>query len=152
MTGRGRAAILAALVLLASGGYAAVERGLLWALVTPASEARVLSAPEAHVMARSGEIVLVDIRRPDEWAATGIPRGAVPLDMRRDDFTEALREIAGGTDMPVALICARGVRSAALSNRLAEAGFGRVADVAEGMFGSAAGPGWIARDLPRTRP
>ncbi|MEX0285372.1 MAG: rhodanese-like domain-containing protein, partial [Paracoccaceae bacterium] len=97
----------------------------------------------------AGEILLVDIRTPREWHATGIGEGAHPLDMRRDDFETALAQLTGGNrDAPVALICARGVRSARLSNRLTEAGFTQIIDVPEGMLGSAAGPGWVRAGLP----
>ncbi|MEW9919568.1 rhodanese-like domain-containing protein [Marimonas sp. MJW-29] len=110
-----------------------------------------LTAPEALLAAQEGEVILVDIRRPDEWARTGVGEGAVPLDMRRPDFVLALAELTGGdTATPVALICARGVRSARLARRLAEAGFTNVLDVPEGMMGSGAGPGWLARGLPVT--
>ena len=112
-----------------------------------------LSAPEAAAAVASSEIILVDIRRPDEWSDTGVPQGAVPLDMRRDDFPQALLEVMGGRkDLPVALICARGIRSGRISVRLSEAGFTQVLDVSEGMLGSRAGPGWLARGLPVTRP
>jgi hypothetical protein len=39
-----------------------------------------------------------------------------------------------------------------MSARLAEAGFTGIVDVPEGMLGSSAGPGWLARDLPVVRP
>ncbi len=93
-------------------------------------------------------MVLVDIRRPDEWARTGVGAGAQPLDMRREDFIAALLRLTGGPDAPVALICARGVRSRHLAVQLAEAGFGDVRDVPEGMLGSGAGPGWLRKGLP----
>lgn len=109
----------------------------------------MLSTPDAHAAAMSGEVLLVDIRRPDEWERTGLGEGALPLDMRRADFTKALLAQTGGrTDVPVALICARGVRSRAMSARLFEAGFTRIIDVPEGMSGSGAGPGWLKRGLP----
>jgi rhodanese-related sulfurtransferase len=112
-----------------------------------------LTPPEAFAEAAAGDLLLVDIRRPDEWAATGIAEGAVPLDMRRRDFADVLRAAIGSaTDRPVALICARGVRSDRLSARLTAAGFTRIVDVPEGMLGSAAGPGWLGRDLPVARP
>ncbi|WP_299621945.1 rhodanese-like domain-containing protein [uncultured Tateyamaria sp.] len=108
-----------------------------------------LSTPDAHAAAVAGSVLLVDIRRPDEWSHTGIGEGAVPLDMRRRDFTDALlKQTKGRTDVPVALICARGVRSRAISNRLIKAGFTNIIDVPEGMLGSGAGPGWIKRGLP----
>ena len=108
-----------------------------------------LSVPDAHQAALSGAVLLIDIRRPDEWQRTGVGEGAVPLDMRRDDFTEALLEQTGGrSDAPVALICARGVRSRGLTARLTSAGFTNIIDVPEGMLGSGAGPGWLKRGLP----
>lgn len=69
--------------------------------------------------------------------------------MRRKDFIAALDQVTGGDkSVPVALICARGVRSARLSNRLTEAGYTNIIDVPEGMLGSPAGPGWLQSGLP----
>jgi rhodanese-related sulfurtransferase len=111
-----------------------------------------IDAPTAHDRALAGTLTLVDIRRPDEWQATGIGEGANPLDMRRDDFTQALLALVqGNTAAPIALICARGVRSARLSARLLTAGFSGIINVPEGMLGAAAGPGWLARGLPVQR-
>ncbi len=110
---------------------------------------RQLDVSEAHRQAVNGDVLLVDIRTPREWRATGLGVGAHPLDMRRDDFTEVLEQLVGGDQhAPVALICARGVRSARLSNQLSEAGFTNVIDVPEGMLGSAEGPGWVRVGLP----
>jgi len=116
-------------------------------------EGDTLDPAQARQLATSGDIVLIDIRRPDEWEETGIGEGAVPIDMRRDDFIGALDAILEGRrDRPVALICARGVRSNRMSQRLADAGFQRVIDIPEGMLGSRAGPGWIKRGLPLVQP
>ena len=102
-----------------------------------------------HAAALRGDVVLVDIRQPGEWASTGIGEGAVPLDMRRRDFEDALlAAVNGDRARPVALICARGVRSRHMSERLVAAGFTRIIDVPEGMLGSGAGPGWLNRGLP----
>lgn len=124
--------------------------GARWFNITAQADADgTLSTPQAHEAALSGEVLLVDIRRPDEWARTGVGEGAVPLDMRRPDFTDAiLVQTKGQSDSPVALICARGVRSRALGNRLRDAGFTNIIDVPEGMLGSGAGPGWVRRGLP----
>ncbi|WP_315898830.1 rhodanese-like domain-containing protein [Tateyamaria omphalii] len=108
-----------------------------------------LSTPEAHAAALRGDVLLIDIRRPDEWQRTGVGEGAIPIDMRREDFTELLLQRTGGrSDTPVALICARGVRSRGLTRRLMGAGFKAIIDVPEGMLGSGAGPGWLKRGLP----
>ena len=108
-----------------------------------------LTTPDAYQAVLSEGVVLVDIRRPDEWSHTGIGEGAVPLDMRRPDFIDVLLvQTKGRTDMPVALICARGVRSRVMNERLSAAGFTNIIDVPEGMLGSGAGPGWLKRGLP----
>lgn len=108
-----------------------------------------MDAGEAYELAKAGEITLIDIRRPDEWAATGIPEGAAPLDMRREDFIAELSKItAGASDKPVVLICAGGVRSGRMRAALTDAGLTNIQDIPEGMGGSNAGPGWLARGLP----
>lgn len=112
-----------------------------------------LTVEEAHERAEAGEIVLIDIRRPDEWDETGIPAGAVPIDMRVRDLGARIDAALGGNrDAPVALICHSGVRSRHLSEAMAEAGFTQVYDVGEGMGGSSHGPGWVRRGLPVERP
>jgi rhodanese-related sulfurtransferase len=132
-----RAAILA-LPALAAGAY--------WAWGEHAAPGPALSPGEALAEAEAGRLVIADIRRPDEWARTGLARPAHPLDMRREDFAFALAALRG--DLPAALICARGGRSLRLQARLLGAGLTGILDIPEGMEGSGAGPGWIARGLP----
>lgn len=133
--------LMAATAAVAAAGYVALPDG-------PAG--RRLNAAEAFRRAEAGEILLLDIRTPEEWARTGSPAPAHRLDMRRKDFLAALSDLAGGDPArPIALICATGGRSARLARALEQAGFSQVFDVAEGMLGSSAGPGWIARGLPR---
>lgn len=139
--------------LLALGGAALAAGGAVfaarWFNIGASLDAGHLSVQQAHARATAGEILLIDIRGPDEWAQTGIGEGAVPLDMRRDDFTQALQRLADERPgLPIALICARGVRSRALARRLDAAGFTQIVDVPEGMFGSGAGPGWLRAGLP----
>ncbi len=137
--------ILLGAVAVLAGGFAIRE----YRLIPPVYAGGQLSVEEAHQKAVTKDVLLVDIRTPKEWQATGVGEGANPLDMRRNDFIQALEQLTGGKrDAPVALICARGVRSARLSNRLTEAGFTNVIDVPEGMLGSAAGPGWVRAGLP----
>ncbi len=138
------------LVGVGLGGVVAIGR---WRYLTAPEHGNTkFSVQEVHSKQRAGEVVLIDIRTPQEWAATGIAKGAHPIDMRRDDFIAALQQIVGDArDAPIALICARGVRSARMTLRLAEAGFTNIIDVPEGMLGSKAGPGWIKSDLPLVR-
>ncbi len=108
-----------------------------------------LTVQQAYQQAQERKIVLLDIRTPNEWRSTGVGEAAFPLDMRREDFISVVTQLVEqDKSRPVALICAGGVRSARMSNRLTEAGFTNIIDVPEGMFGSAAGPGWIRAGLP----
>lgn len=144
-----RGVLLGGIVFLGLGAVAAGRWFNLGAEVAGSD----LTAPEALAAAEAGTITLVDIRRPDEWARTGIGQSAVPIDMRSDRFLQDLLALTHGrTDQPVALICARGVRSARMAQALKEAGFTQILDVPEGMMGSGAGPGWLNRGLPVVAP
>lgn len=142
-------------LLLGLGGAGALllGSGIWWWRSQPAAHDQPRLTPaQAFAKAQSGEITLVDIRTPREWRLTGVAVGAVAIDMRREDFLTALEQHLGGRrDTPVALICARGVRSARMTRALAAAGVVNVMDVPEGMLGSASGPGWIAGNLPVAR-
>jgi rhodanese-related sulfurtransferase len=133
--------------LLAGAGGVAAAR---WFNIT-AEQEDGLSVQAAHAAAADGSVTLIDIRRPDEWAATGVGEGAVPLDMRDPQFVQKLIALVPTPDAPIALICARGVRSRYLAARLTEAGFTNIIDVPEGMLGSGAGPGWLGAGLPVTK-
>lgn len=138
---------LAGLGVIGAGAYAGPN--VFYAAITPDTQAATLTPPEAFEAAAAGDIILIDIRRPDEWAKTGSPQGGHRVDLRDDDFADRLAALADGNkDAPIALICARGVRSARTSNILVEAGFTNIIDVPEGMLGSNAGPGWLNRGLP----
>ena len=118
-----------------------------------AADVGQLTVEQAHERASTGAIVLIDIRRPEEWEATGIAAGAVPIDMRARDLGARIDAALGGNrDAPVALICHSGVRSHHLSEAMAKAGFTQIYDVGEGMAGSSHGPGWLKRGLPVERP
>jgi rhodanese-related sulfurtransferase len=134
----------AAVVGAGAGGFA------LWQRRAPAYEGGNLTVEQAHEAARMGDVLLIDIRTPREWKATGIAEGAIPIDMRRQDFVQELARAGAAPDRPVALICARGVRSARLGAALSAAGFSKVINVPEGMLGSRAGQGWVRKGLPIT--
>lgn len=114
---------------------------------------QAISAEDAHSRAKSGGLVLVDVRTPGEWRRTGVPEGALTISMQDPALGEKLQAAtAGRRDTPVALICATGVRSGQVATAMARAGYTQVYSVAEGMHGSAAGAGWLRRGLPLTKP
>jgi rhodanese-related sulfurtransferase len=132
------------------GAFCAVTAGAaVYTMRRPADAAQFMTPLEVLQALHDQDIILIDVRRPDEWAATGLAQGATPIDMRAADFMKQVKmKIQERPDVPVAVICARGVRSRRVSNRLADAGVISVVDVPEGMLGSKAGPGWLARGLP----
>ena len=130
-------------------GGAAIFAASWYNIGAQAGEDGTLSTPDAHAAAVSGAVTLVDIRRPDEWALTGVGEGAVAINMLDRDFIEQVSaQVGGDHSKPVALIYARGVRSRKMSVRLQQAGFTNIIDVPEGMLGSGGGAGWIKRGLP----
>jgi len=142
--GRREALVLAVLLMaaLSVGPAAAQETG-----------SRMLTAEQAMRLAAAGEIVVVDIRSPQEWRQTGVPKGARTVTLHQPDgltgFLKAMdRSLGDDRSRPIALICARGNRSTVASAALARAGYTRVYNIREGMFGSPHGPGWLARGLP----
>ena len=146
-----RRTIFGALIALfvGVGFFASGGMNLIYAAITEETFGDSFDVQTAYRLAQDGEIHLIDIRRPDEWKKTGSGEGATRLDMRRDDFVDELIALTGGDrSQPVALICARGVRSARMTNRLTAAGFTNIIDVPEGMLGSKAGPGWLKSNLP----
>ncbi len=151
MSEQAKSSFLTRRAVLGAGalGVAGVAAGGWVMFSRPSFAGQALSVAEAHKSATGGQIFLIDIRRPDEWQSTGVGEGAYPIDMRRKDFVDALDQVTGGDkSAPVALICARGVRSARMSNLLTEAGYTNIIDVPEGMLGSSAGPGWLNTGLP----
>ena len=112
-----------------------------------------LSAPEAYAQTQAGKLTLIDIRRPDEWRQTGVAQGAIRVNMLHPQgpqgfVRQVLAEVDGKLDAPIGLICRTGNRTTHMQKVLQDAGFTQVINIKEGMVGSAAGPGWLARRLP----
>ncbi|MEW6120370.1 MAG: rhodanese-like domain-containing protein [Pseudomonadota bacterium] len=112
-----------------------------------------IDAPAAFAQSQSGALTLIDIRRPDEWKQTGVAKGALEINMAHPQGTAGFvkqveAELRGDRTAPIALICRTGNRTTQMQQALVEAGFTNVVNVKEGMAGSGAGPGWLARGLP----
>jgi rhodanese-related sulfurtransferase len=136
-------------VLGALGAWAWLHR-----YAAEASPETIVDASSAHARASAGEIVLVDVRRPSEWKKSGVPESGHAITMHQDgaQFLAKLRRAAAGNvTRPIALICATGGRTTWLLPHLQKAGFTNVLNVAEGMFGSPHGKGWLKHGLPVRR-
>ncbi len=131
----------------------AVFAAPLW--VPSALAGPLIDPAEAHRMTQAGEILLVDVRRPSEWRASGTPQGALLITMHGargvDGFADAVEAaLDGDKTKRVALICAAGGRSSYLQGQLEARGFKTVYDVGEGVVGGLFSEGWKARGLPMT--
>ena len=112
-----------------------------------------VAAPDAWSQAQAGQLTLIDIRRPDEWKQTGVAKGALEINMAHPQgaagFVKQVEaELGGDKHAPVGLICRTGNRTTQMQKVLTDAGFTNVVNIKEGMAGSGAGPGWLARGLP----
>ncbi|HWR78228.1 MAG TPA: rhodanese-like domain-containing protein [Thiobacillus sp.] len=112
-----------------------------------------LAAPDAYAQAQAGQLTLIDIRRPDEWRQTGVAAGALRINMAHPQggpgfVRQVAAEMDGDRDAPIGLICRTGNRTTHMQQALRDAGFTQVYNIKEGMVGSSAGPGWLARGLP----
>jgi len=113
------------------------------------AEVTQMTPDEAHAKALAGEIVLIDIRTPEEWGETGLPDVALQNNLYAPDFVQNLLAIRDqNPNTPLALICRTGNRSSNATGQLYQAGLTNVIDVVEGVAGSGVGPGWFARGLP----
>ncbi|MCU4180917.1 rhodanese-like domain-containing protein [Bosea sp. BH3] len=107
-----------------------------------------LSVRETYEAVQAKRIVLVDIRSADEWADTGLPHGATPLDADGPAFEPRLAGLR--LDNPgkrIALIDRTGAQAAAIAQKLAGRGWRDLAAVRGGMLGPG---GWLAEKLPVT--
>lgn len=128
---------------------------LIMMAFSASAETLKISPDEALERATNGEVTIVDIRLPMEWQETGLPDPAVGISLQepsgqpRQGFLEdVLALVEGDKNRSIALICARGNRSAFAEKFLAANGFTQIYDITEGMVGGANGPGWIKRNLP----
>ena len=111
----------------------------------------VMSAADAHAKAVAGEVVLVDIRTPEEWKDTGVPASAHAISMHLTGpaFISGLKAAMGGdTTKPLAIICNSGNRTSNIYADLQRAGFPNLINVAEGVGGGPFGRGWLKLGLP----
>lgn len=74
--------------------------------------------------------VLIDCRRPDEWAQTRID-GAILVPLQ--DMPSRLNELSQYTDRPVVVHCRSGKRSLQATDILRKAGFDNVRSMAGGI-------------------
>jgi len=112
-----------------------------------------ISAAQAHELASSGEVVLIDVRSKDEWEQTGLALNSHPISMHQKGGIPKLKDdvltlLKGDKSQPIALICAGGVRSGRVQDYLKSQGFEVIYNVKEGMVSGWFNEGWIEQGLP----
>jgi len=124
-------------------GAVAVAAIGVWAFVLPkGASAYEVTAPSAKEMAQA-KAVIVDIRRPEEWRATGVIKGAKLITFTdADSFLAQLGPVPAGS--PLVLICQSGRRSGAAASALAGKIDARVISYQGGMSGWIANKGAVA--------
>lgn len=107
-----------------------------------------ITAREAYGERSAGRLLLVDIRTPSEWRDTGLPQGAVPLDVDATAFEVRLAGLR--LDNPgkrIVLIDRTGAQAVATVQKLAGRGWRDLVPVRGGVLGPG---GWLAEKLPVT--
>jgi rhodanese-related sulfurtransferase len=108
-----------------------------------------MSVREAHERSRAKEVILVDIRRPEEWADTGVAEGAIKLDMTSPVFEARLAGLrAENPGKPIAIICRTANRTRHVQEVLGKRGWTGIVDVRGGMLGDGRNKGWLDEGLP----
>ncbi|MEL7480024.1 MAG: rhodanese-like domain-containing protein [Pseudomonadota bacterium] len=106
-------------------------------------KAQKLSVGEANAQVASGAVLLVDVREPHEWQATGRPWGSYGIALQAPDFEAQLLDlVSGDKSAPVAFSCKAGSRSAMAIKKAIALGLSEVADVDGGFLA------WEAAGLP----
>ena len=97
-----------------------------------------ISVDEAKAMLEKGDAVVIDVRRPDEWA-DGHVAGAIHIPV--DDVLARIDELPGDKDL--LFICAQGVRSGLACEMAAAMNLAtdRLYNIEEGT------PAWIQKNL-----
>ena len=111
----------------------------LLSVTTPVTLGQATSADLSQ--AQKDGMIIVDIRRPEEWAQTGVIEGAETITAfeangsLHPDFQQKFMALVSSPDTPVFLYCLAGVRTTNLGTALIEKlGFSRVVHLSGGIL------------------
>ena len=88
------------------------------------------SARAESLMDSVDELVVLDVRTPEEFAAGALP-GAILIDINDPSFTTEVSEL--DTDLPYLVYCRSGNRSAAAVEIMEDLGFAEIYELADGV-------------------
>ncbi|MEO1167882.1 MAG: rhodanese-like domain-containing protein [Pseudomonadota bacterium] len=110
-----------------------------------APKPQLVSVIDAQARAHAGSLTIVDVRMPEEWAATGLPEGAKGVALGAPEFADALAELSDAhPSKTLAMFCKSGMRSEKAAKIAKAHGLDRVEIVAGGM------EAWTKAQLPTT--
>lgn len=114
--------------------------GLDWLLPIPF---QILSAENTYALMQKNSLILVDVRKPDEWHETGIPKNSKGVTLSDDGFADTILELTNNNKTKcIALTCHAGNRSKEAAFKLHNAGFNDLISVDGGIVS------WIEAELP----
>ena len=111
-------------------------------LAAPAFATLSVAEAEAVLADPPDDLVLLDVRTPEEFA-DGHIEGAVMVDFYRDDFAQQLAEL--DPDVPYLVYCRSGNRSGQTLGIMQELGFSSAVDIGGGVVA------WDGAGLPLVR-
>lgn len=100
-----------------------------------------LSVNEVHAGLARGEIRLIDVREPDEWAQAHVD-GAELAPLSSFNAARVLQDAPPGDPRRIVLMCKAGVRSRTAAMQLLGPRCGSIAHMPGGMLG------WMRAGLP----
>ena len=112
----------------------------LLAVSTPLTLSQM--SPEELTAAQADGAVIIDIRREEEWAETGIIEGAETITAftkagrLHPDFQQKFMSVAPSLDTPIVLYCRTGNRTTSLGNALVnQLGYSQLSHLSKGIKG-----------------
>jgi len=142
---RSLAAVLVAAIALIAAGCGGGSSSATAAEATTAAESNavtLVSPVDAETLIDSGQVEVVDVRTPEEYAE-GHVEGATLVDFYEPDFADRIAKL--DRDQEYVVYCRSGNRSSQATAMMAEQGFAAVNDVDGGIVA------WEAADLPVIR-
>lgn len=88
------------------------------------------SARAEQLIESVDDLVVLDVRTPEEFAAGALP-GAILVDINGPSFTDEVSAL--DTDLPYLVYCRSGNRSAAAVEIMEDLGFGEIYELADGV-------------------
>ena len=105
-----------------------------------------IGVEQTHELVEAEKMILIDVRRLEEWNETGRPAGSFGVTLQDQSFELNVLEILGDDkNKSVALSCRTGARSSLGADKLVAAGHANVSNVEGGFLA------WKKAGLPIDR-